>query len=114
MINTIEIHRKQPNITLAQHIQNKRLQLGKETSKKYKIYLDLRFWIFFRDIELGKNNDQDSIKLLQKIKYLVDNGKVICPISATVFLELMKQSDSETRMATAKVIDHLSFGEPGG
>lgn len=46
MMNTIEIHRKQPNITLAQHIQNKRLQLGKEISKKYKIYLDLRFWFF--------------------------------------------------------------------
>ncbi len=41
---------------------------------------------------------------------MVDNGKVVCPISATVFLELMKQNDIETRMATAKIIDHLSFG----
>ncbi|EFK92390.1 hypothetical protein EB629_09855 [Escherichia coli] len=53
MMNTIEIHRKQPNITLAQHIQNKRLQLGKEISKKYKIYLDLRFWFFLEILSLG-------------------------------------------------------------
>lgn len=34
----------------------------------------------------------------------------ICPISESVFIELMKQSDPETRMATAILIDRLSFG----
>ncbi|MEM0653372.1 hypothetical protein AAFL31_16360 [Klebsiella huaxiensis] len=110
MFNKIDSHRKQPDVTLEQHVKNKRIQLGSEISGKYKIYLDLRFWIFFRDIELGINHDENFIQLLNQIKSLVDNGTAICPISEAVFIELMKQSDEKTRLATAKLIDSLSFG----
>ena len=72
--------------------------------------MDLRFWIFLRDVELGRNDNQELIKLLDRIKFLVDEGLVICPISETVFIELMKQSDHETRLATARLIDRLSLG----
>lgn len=110
MFNKIDSHRKHPDVTLEQHVKNKRIQLGSEISGKYKIYLDLRFWIFFRDVELGINHDENFIQLLNQIKSLVDNGTAICPISETVFIELMKQSDEKTRLATAKLIDRLSFG----
>ncbi|WP_298150290.1 hypothetical protein [Flavobacterium sp.] len=72
--------------------------------------MDLRFWIFLRDVELGRNNNHDLTQLLCRIKMFVDDGMAICPICETVFVELMKQSDYETRMATAKLIDRLSSG----
>jgi hypothetical protein len=40
----------------------------------------------------------------------VKSGKVFCPISETVFLELLKQSDPSSRLRTAKLIDDLSLG----
>lgn len=86
------------------------MQLGVEIASKYKIYLDLRFWIFLREVELVRNNNQELGQLLSRLKHLVDNGVVICPISESIFVELMKQSDSETRLATAKLIDRLSLG----
>lgn len=110
MTITLDLHRKQPDVTLEQYIRKKRIQLGVEVTSKYKIYLDLRFWILLRDVELGRNSDKNLIELLNRIKYLVDYGVSICPISETVFVELMKQSDHATRIATAKLIDRLSCG----
>jgi len=108
--STIDFHREQPDVTLEQYVRKKRVQLGLEVANKYRIYLDLRFWILLRDVELGRNGNQDLIQLLCRIKCLVDDGVAICPISETVFVELMKQSDRETRVATAKLIDRLSSG----
>ncbi|MGK3496173.1 hypothetical protein [Citrobacter youngae] len=110
MFSSIDLHRKQPDVTLEQHVRRKRLELGIEVTNKYKIYLDLRFWILLREVELGRNNNQNLIQLLHRIKCLVDDGVGICPISETVYVELMKQSDNKTRLATAKLIDRLSLG----
>ncbi len=96
-------------MSLEQQVREKRIQLGIEVASKYRIYLDLRFWIPLRDVELGRNINQDLIQLLCRIKFLVDDGLAICPISETVFVELMKQSDHETRFATTKLIDRLSL-----
>ena len=109
-ISTIDLHRKNPDVSLKQHVKNKRVQLGIEVTSKYRIYLDLRYWILLRDVELGRNDNDDLIQLLNRIKCLIDEGVCICPISETVFIELMKQSDHETRFATARLIDRLSFG----
>lgn len=108
--STIDFHRKNPDMSLEQHVRNKRVQLGIEVKNRFRVYLDLRFWIFLRDVELGRNDNQELIKLLDRIKILVDEGLLICPISETVFIELMKQSDHETRLATARLIDRLSLG----
>lgn len=108
--SSIEIHRSQPKISLNMHVQSKRVELGVDVCSKYRIYLDLKFWILFRDVELGRNNDSVVFQLLEKIKYLVSSNLSICPISESVFIELMKQNDQLTRTATAKLIDELSLG----
>ncbi|MGM0987775.1 MAG: hypothetical protein ACQEXI_12435 [Pseudomonadota bacterium] len=108
--SSINFHRKSPDVTLEQHVRDKRVQLGIEVENRFRIYLDLRFWILLREVELGRNDDQELIKLLDRIKCLVDEGLGICPISETVFVELMKQSDQDTRLATARLIDRLSLG----
>lgn len=48
--------------------------------------------------------------LLDALVAGVAAGRLICPISDTLFLELMKQSDLATRGATAELIDELSCG----
>jgi len=108
--NTIELHRAQPEITLEAHVRNKRIGLGTQVCSKYRIYLDLRFWILFREVELGRSTDAQISTLLEKIKNLVGSNPAICPISESVFVELMKQDDPSTRMATAKLINRLSLG----
>src|SRR5207302_1314667 len=40
----------------------------------------------------------------------VASGKLFCPASESVFLELLKQSDPSSRTATARLIDELSLG----
>lgn len=107
---TFDFHRARPKVSLDDHVYQKRIELGKEVSKKYRVYLDLRFWILLRDVELRKNKEQELKELLSKLKHLVDNEKCICPISESVFIEVMKQSDPVTRLATSKLIDRLSKG----
>lgn len=72
------------------------------------IYLDLRFWINLRDA--NKNQKAKYIKLLNALKKGVSKGKIVCPISESIFLELLKQSDISSRCKTAELIDNLSFG----
>lgn len=108
--NSIDFHRTQPDVSLKEYVRQKRIQLGVEVTKKYRVYLDLRFWILLRDVELCKNKAPNLVELLSKLKGLVDNGVAVCPISESVFVELMKQSDPETRAATSKLIDRLSLG----
>lgn len=48
--------------------------------------------------------------LLQRLRALVLDGIALCPISDVTFAEWLKQSDSATRLATARVVDELSCG----
>lgn len=110
MTNTIKYHEGRPDITLTEYIRNERIALGRAVARKYKVYLDIRFWILLREVEMGRNNDQNLRAFLLELKKKVDSGFAICPISEAVFFELMKQSDIETLSATAELIDRLSHG----
>ncbi|MDO8713710.1 MAG: hypothetical protein Q7K13_04400 [Polynucleobacter sp.] len=106
----IEFHRRNPDIPLQSYMRNKRCQLGATVSSMQRIYLDQRFWIMFRDAPVSQGKDKVIFDLLALLKNLVSQGKVICPISESVFIELLKQSDKSTRLATTKLIDELSLG----
>ncbi|WP_448363496.1 hypothetical protein [Fluviibacter sp.] len=87
-----------------------RIQLGVEVASRKRVYLDQRFWILLRDASLGICHDRETVELLEFLKDSVNNGKLICPISESVFIELLKQEDKATRIATAQLIDELSQG----
>ncbi|MBU3641685.1 hypothetical protein [Polynucleobacter sp. Fuers-14] len=106
----IAFHRLNPDVSLQSYIHNKRCQLGAAVSSMQRIYLDQRFWIMFRDASVSHGEDKVIFDLLALLKNLVSKGKVICPISESVFIELLKQSDKSTRRATAQLIDELSLG----
>jgi hypothetical protein len=106
----IDYHRRHPNVLLSNYTAQKRKELGIKVSRTRKIYLDQRFWILLRDVSLGRLHDAILSNILTLIKLAVAEEKAICPISESVFIELLKQSDDITRLATAELIDELSKG----
>lgn len=106
----IELHRRNPDVSLQSYMRDKRCQLGAAVTSIQRIYLDQRFWLLLRDISLSRSGDKATSDLLALLRSLVSQGKAICPISESVFVELLKQSDESTRLATAQLIDDLSLG----
>ena len=73
---------------------------------KIKIYLDVNYWLTLRDIHRVSSNKE----FLNKIFELHNTGKYIFPISDVTYLEVLKQSDKNTRIQTIQLIDSLSEG----
>jgi len=86
------------------------LSLGQEVANRERVYLDKRYWILLRDVEIGRSSNMDVKELLNSLRDRVKLGVCICPISESVFAELLKQDDPYTRKATARLIDELSAG----
>lgn len=105
-----EFHRRNPEVSLQSHMREKRCQLGAAVTSIQRIYLDQCFWLLLRDASLGRIQDGQISDLLTLLRFLISEGKAICPISESVFIELLKQSDESTRFATAQLIDDLSLG----
>ncbi len=107
---SFETHRLNPDVTTDEYVRARRIQLGKSVMDRERVYLDKRYWIILRNVVLGRNDAQSSIELLAALRARVNSKLSICPISATLFLELLKQQDLHTRQATAVLIDELSEG----
>ena len=108
-MNTIGEHLQCPNVTFAEHVHKFESQLGQSVARKKAIYLDTKFWILLGDGG-RKQNDSTAIALLALLKKAVKEDKVFCPLSASSFVELMKQESLSSRVATAKIVDQLSLG----
>ncbi|MFO1419164.1 MAG: hypothetical protein U1E83_10905 [Methylotetracoccus sp.] len=77
---------------------------------KQRVYLDKCFWVSLRDVHLKRSLNPTTRHLLDTLLEAVSNEKIVCPLSASLFVELMRQSDPFTRNATAKLMDMLSGG----
>jgi hypothetical protein len=86
------------------------LELGSKVANVRRAYLDKCFWIRLRDQAAGTRDDQSTAALLDVLRSEVRQGGLICPISETLFLELLSQADLGTRRATAELIDEFSTG----
>jgi hypothetical protein len=106
----LEKHRQEGTVTFNQYYVSRRLEWGRAVASLPRIYLDTKFWIYLRDAELQRSKEPLATALLERLKTLVDAGKLRCPISYHNFSELMKQSDIQTRTATARIMDRLSGG----
>jgi hypothetical protein len=107
---TLDYHRAHPQVTTDEHVDACRIQLGRDVKEKRKIYLDTCFWILLRDALLERNTRRELTELYEKLHEGSHRGALICPISATTFLEIYKQQDPETRRATVTLVDELSRG----
>lgn len=107
---SFDFHRRHPEISIDQHVKEKALELADSIQGAEKIYLDKRFWVLLRDAHMGRSKIQPAYELLGAIRNAVTGGNVLCPMSESVFLELLKQQDLTTRQATAELIDEFSHG----
>jgi hypothetical protein len=106
----IEEHSQYPDISIDRHVKSRVVELGQSLAGKHAIYLDVRYWLLLRNALLVNDNETPIGKLIGQLRDAVTSGKAFCPISESVFLELMKQSDQSSRLRTAKLIDELSLG----
>jgi hypothetical protein len=98
-------------VAIDKHTRARQIELGRQIAPRKKVYLDTRYWIIARDAGLGLRFDATSRKLLHYLQRGVANGSLVCPISASVLMEVLKQPFSpDRRIATAKLIDELSLG----
>ncbi|CAE6858070.1 hypothetical protein R69749_06308 [Paraburkholderia domus] len=86
------------------------IELGEWVAGRDRIYLDKCFWIHLRAARTLALSPPGASDLLDSLMTGVSAGRLVCPISDALFLELMKQSDPATRGATAELIDELSCG----
>ena len=100
-----------PTAKVDAYVRDKQLALGRAIAPRAKIYLDLNFWIAARDAAQGIRTDPPARKLLHLLRRGVGQGRLICPVGDTSFMELIKQPLSEDRrLGTARIVDDLSLG----
>jgi hypothetical protein len=107
---SLEHHKKYPLIDLTTYKFNRRSAIGKEVLSRRRVYLDTSFWVRFREVRMGRSQNQPHVHLYNRLKELVRAGKLICPATHTCIIEMFKQDDEQTRRVTAQVIDELSVG----
>lgn len=107
--SSIDRHRVSPAVSLDRHTRSRLLELGAILAPRKAIYLDLCFWILLRDA-MRTGESSAGVRMLATLRSLVNSGIAFCPISDSTFLELFKQTDSASRLATAELIDELSLG----
>lgn len=108
--DTFAFHRATPHVSIDQHERRKVVELGERVMSRSRVYLDKCFWIHMRAARTGLPCPPGSADLLAALSAEVTSGRLICPVSDALFLELMKQTDPATRSATAELIDTLSLG----
>ncbi|WP_163268683.1 hypothetical protein [Chelativorans alearense] len=106
---SIDEHLRSPEISVDEHVRRTQIALGAAIAAKKAIYLDMRYWILLRSAASGAGSGEIQ-ELLQLLRDGVARGRFFCPISESVFVELMKQSDLSSRKATATLVDELSTG----
>jgi hypothetical protein len=110
IVDTFEKHRSEPSRTLEAYTRDVKLALGHEIGNCKKIYLDTKYWLLLRNAAMGRDRDTHLSELLLILRSGVQAGRIICPISEDIFVEVLSQSDPTTLYETTKLIDALSRG----
>jgi hypothetical protein len=97
-----------PTMT-TERMRAKRVTLGKEVLRKYRVYLDTKYWIHLRDVAMGRPSPPEYKAIYDALLVLTPKT-AICPASEGILVELLRQNSQETRLATARIIDRLSAG----
>lgn len=98
-------------MSVERHARARKIELGRSLLGRRKVYLDARFWILLRDTASGSRTGVTERKLLHHLRRGVRSGRLVCPISTDMLMELEKQPRTPgRRQATAELIDELSIG----
>lgn len=97
------------HISLEGHVRKRILDAGAVVNSSTKIYLDTNFWVWLRRAQ-AQDDGSSAAHLLAALIAGADQGLLICPLSESAFIEVLKQEDADTRRATAVLMDRLSHG----
>jgi hypothetical protein len=104
-------HQNQSDVSHSNYRREKHLALKKELQGRTLIYLDTNHWVHLRNVILNGQNELPGYReILGLMKGLTEQRRILCPVSYPLFLELMRQSDPVTRLATARLMDFYSDG----
>ena len=106
---TIAEHMLSPDVIIDEHVRRSQISLGQALAKRRAIYLDMNYRILLRAANKNSGSAKD-VELLGLLRKGVAGGILFCPVSESVFVELMKQSDPASRLMTATLIEELSLG----
>ncbi len=120
-INTVELqklsyasfgrHSKSPHVPTDTYFSHKIRKLGTFLENKTLLYLDTNHWVNLRHVVLESRLEAVGYReVLALLENLLQQGRICCPVSFLLFIELTKQSDANTRTHTAKLMDHFSQG----
>jgi hypothetical protein len=100
-----------PEITPEEYLSQKRIELARQLDGKKLIYLDTKHWVNLCHV-VADSPKKDAVydMMLGLLEPLRQKERICCPLSSTLFSELMKQSDPSTRQSTARIMDFLSGG----
>jgi hypothetical protein len=108
---SIAKHQNQSDVRHSIYRREKHLALQKELQDRTLIYLDTNHWVNLRHVILNRSEEKSGYReILGLLKGLIEQRRILCPVSYPLFLELMKQSDEVTRLATAHLMDFYSEG----
>jgi hypothetical protein len=110
ILENLERHRTQSGVSAQQYFHILQKELAGDIVGKRRIYLDTKYWILLRDAALGRPRSTSHTEILTLLRTLVFRGAAICPLSDAAYVESMQQTDEETRLATAALMDELSCG----
>jgi hypothetical protein len=103
-------HAATPEVSIHEYIESLVATLGDSIAGRRKLYLDTRYWIHLRDAAMDRPTHPRHREILDCLRSLVSMGTAICPVSDVAWVELFKQNDPQTRLATASLLDELSLG----
>jgi hypothetical protein len=116
-IDTFDKHRSEPNKTVNSYLKELQLGLCQQISDLKKIFIDTKYWIYLRDAQLHSVDPSINCpdfdkknQLLNLLKLLRDKNVAICPISPSLFSEILKNKKENELKVTIKLIDDLSGG----
>ena len=111
MRKSTEAHQLDPRTTREQHIARQRVQLNADLNGKTLIYLDPKHWVNLCHVVVQSNRQLPIYsQILGQLESLRQRSRICCPVSSTLFHELMRQGDGSTRLATDRIMDYLSGG----
>src|SRR6185437_9366000 len=98
-----EKHRADSATSPEKYLAQKRSELAREIENKKLIYLDTKHWVnLCHVIVLNPQSSAIYNEILGLLESLRQKGRICCPVSSSLFIELMKQNDISTRRATAR------------
>lgn len=84
--------------------------LATKRKERCCLYLDTNWWIRMREVRFSTKDDDEGHELLDLVQRLVNENALTCPASGVVVEEVLRQTDMQTRLSTAFMMDSLSGG----